>query len=37
MAEDTPLAKRLGWFVLLWVLGVAVVGAVAALLRWWLL
>jgi hypothetical protein len=29
--------KRLAWFVALWALGVAVVGAVAALIRWWIL
>ncbi len=26
--------KKLGWFVLLWVLSVTVLAAVAALLRW---
>lgn len=37
MGEDAPLAKRLGWFVLLWLLGVGAVGTVAMLIRWWLL
>lgn len=32
-----PLWKRLGWFVLLWAAGVAVVGTVAWLIRLWLL
>jgi len=27
-------AKRLGWFVLIWAMSVAVLGAVAYLLRW---
>jgi hypothetical protein len=31
-----PLWRRLAWFVGLWGAGVAVVGAVAYLLRWWL-
>jgi hypothetical protein len=31
-----PLWKRLGWLVLLWTAGVLTVGAVAAVLRWWL-
>ncbi len=31
-----PWWKRIGWFVLLWVAGVAVVGAVAWLLRLWI-
>jgi len=29
-----PVWKRLAWFVGLWVAGVAVVGAVAYLIRW---
>lgn len=32
-----PWWKRLGWFVLLWLAGVATVSAVAFLIRWWLL
>lgn len=31
------IARRLAWFVGLWAAGVAVVGAVAFLIRWWLL
>jgi hypothetical protein len=31
-----PLWKRLAWFVLLWAAGVAAVGSVAYLLRWWI-
>jgi len=31
-----PLWKRLAWFVGLWAAGVAAVGAVAFILRWWL-
>lgn len=31
MPATTP--KRLGWFVLLWLLGVGALGAVAALIR----
>ncbi len=30
------LWKRLGWFVTLWAAGVAAVGTVAYLLRWWI-
>ena len=38
MSTDAgPLWKRLGWFVLLWAAGVATVGTVALLIRWWLL
>ena len=35
-ADRRPLRQRLGWMLLLWAAGVAVLGAVAALLRWWL-
>jgi hypothetical protein len=28
-----PLVRRLGWFVLLWLVGVATVGMVASLIR----
>ncbi len=31
-----PLWKRLAWFLLLWAAGVAAVGSVAFLLRWWI-
>jgi hypothetical protein len=31
-----PWWQRLGWFVALWAAGVLAVGAVAYLLRWWL-
>lgn len=30
------LAKRLGWFVVIWALSVAVLGAVSMALRYWL-
>jgi preprotein translocase subunit Sss1 len=30
------MAKRLGWFVALWLAGVAAVGAVGLLIRLWL-
>jgi hypothetical protein len=36
MAERASLWRRLGWFAVLWLAGVAAVGAVALLLRWWL-
>ncbi|MDQ8755737.1 DUF2474 domain-containing protein [Sphingosinicella sp. LHD-64] len=29
-------AKQLAWFVGLWLAGVAVIGSIAYLLRWWL-
>ncbi|MBZ4690943.1 MAG: hypothetical protein JG765_2194 [Cereibacter sp.] len=32
-----PLWKRLLWFAALWVAGVACVGAVAAVIRYWLI
>jgi hypothetical protein len=31
-----PLWRRLAWFLALWAGGVASVGAVAFVLRWWL-
>ena len=36
--RETPpgLGRRLGWFVLLWLGGVASVGAVSLLLRTWI-
>jgi len=35
MPEETqPLSRRLGWFVLLYLLGLAVAGAALYLLRW---
>ncbi|WP_310474770.1 DUF2474 domain-containing protein [Sandarakinorhabdus sp.] len=34
---ETPLSRRLVWFVGLWAAGVAVVGAVGLLIRTWLL
>lgn len=33
--RSLPL-RRLGWFVAIWAMSVAALGAVAALLRWWL-
>lgn len=35
-ASRQPLWKRLLWFVGLWLSGLAAVGAVAAVLRFWL-
>lgn len=32
--QPSPWWRRLAWFVALWVMGVAAVGAVAMLLRW---
>jgi len=29
-------ARRLAWFVALWAAGVATLGAIALLIRWWL-
>lgn len=40
MAEgdiDSPLWKRLGWMAAIWGMSVAVLGAVAFLIRWWLI
>ena len=34
--RSRPLAERLGWMLLYWLLSVAALGAVAMLLRWWL-
>jgi hypothetical protein len=34
--EARTLGQRLAWFVALWAAGVATVGAVAYVLRWWL-
>ena len=38
MREETPqpLARRLMWFVALWLAGVASVGALSLVLRFWL-
>jgi len=35
-ADDRPLGRRLLWMVALWLAGVAAVGTVAAVLRFWL-
>ena len=35
-ADRQPLRKRVLWMVVLWLAGVAVVGAVAAAIRFWL-
>jgi hypothetical protein len=34
--ETSTIWKRLAWFVVLWTASVAVLGAVAYALRWWL-
>lgn len=34
MPATRPLAARLGWFVLIWVAGVAVLGVVGLLIKW---
>jgi hypothetical protein len=34
--QEPPLVRRLGWFVLLWLGGVASVAAVSVALRYWL-
>ncbi len=34
--DDAPLWKRLSWMVLIWLASVAVLGAVAYGIRWWL-
>jgi hypothetical protein len=34
--HEPPLAQRLGWFVLLWLGGVAAVALVSLVLRYWL-
>ena len=36
MEPAGPLWRRLAWFVALWAAGVATVGTVAYLLRWWI-
>jgi uncharacterized protein DUF2474 len=33
---EPPLLRRLGWFVLLWLGGIASVAAVSLVLRYWL-
>jgi phage shock protein PspC (stress-responsive transcriptional regulator) len=37
MTAITEGARRLAWFVALWLAGVTCVGAVAYLIRWWLI
>lgn len=36
MASPGPLGRRLAWFVILWLAGVAVVAALSYGIRWWL-
>ena len=35
-AAEPALGRRLAWFVGLWAAGVASVGAVGLLIRWWI-
>lgn len=35
-ADNQPLAKRLGWLVVYWAMGVVAVGAVGFLIRFWI-
>ena len=37
MAQEGPLARRLLWFVGLWLAGLATVSAVAYLIRLWIM
>lgn len=37
MTVITEGARRIAWFVALWAAGVGCVGAVAYLIRWWLI
>ena len=35
-ADSAPIWRRLAWMVAIWVASVAVLGAVAGMIRWWL-
>ena len=34
--RERPLAARLGWMAFYWLVSVALLGAIAAIIRWWL-
>ncbi|PXW75142.1 uncharacterized protein DUF2474 [Blastomonas natatoria] len=34
--DARPLAERLGWMVVIWLISVGVIGLVAYAIRWWI-